>query len=97
MGPWKGDTPKSDPTSDTMDQAPETQPEGLEDWRRSARRVTNAWNSWLAAGHCDRRARYHAFVSALADEEAAAARVKLLIESTGSRECATPMVSELAD
>ena len=51
---------------------PETtlrQTQQLQDWRRSAQRVTRAWNAWLAAESRDRAVRYRAFVAALADEE----------------------------
>jgi hypothetical protein len=60
----------------------------LEEWRRSAQRVTLAWNSWLAADHRDRDAHYHAFVWALADKEQAAARVKRMIQPTDTSGCA---------
>jgi hypothetical protein len=62
----------------------------LHQWRQSARRVTRAWNSWLAADRCDRDARYHAFVSALADEEQAAAKAGGVIQATDTRQCGTP-------
>ena len=51
---------------------PETtlrQTQQLQDWRRSAQRVTRAWNAWLAAESRDRAIRYRVFVAALADEE----------------------------
>jgi heme oxygenase len=50
------------------------------EWRRSAQRVTRAWNAWLAADHRDRGVRYRAFVAALADEERAATEVERMIE-----------------
>jgi hypothetical protein len=52
----------------------------LQDWRRSAQRVTRAWNAWLAAASRDADVRYRAFVAALADEEQAAAEVERIIE-----------------
>ena len=52
----------------------------LMEWRRSAQRVTRAWNAWLAADHRDRGVRYRAFVAALADEERAATEVERMIE-----------------
>jgi hypothetical protein len=50
------------------------QPEPLREWRRSAQRVTRAWNAWLAAEGRDRDARYGDYEAALAAEELAAAR-----------------------
>jgi hypothetical protein len=45
--------------------------------RRSAQRITGAWNGWLAAGSRDRGLRYYAFVVAhLADEETMAAELE---------------------
>jgi hypothetical protein len=48
----------------------------LQEWRRSAQRVTRAWNAWLAADSHDRAIRYRVFVGALADEETAAAALE---------------------
>jgi hypothetical protein len=62
-------------TDDTT--AQETQ--RLVEWRRSAQRVTRAWNAWLAADGRDRALRYRVFVAALADEERAAAEVERMI------------------
>jgi hypothetical protein len=59
-------------TREATDKTPQRQ--HLEEWRRSAKRVTRAWNSWPAADRHDRRARYQAFVSALTEEERAAAQ-----------------------
>jgi hypothetical protein len=62
---------------------PETtvqQTEPLQDWRRSAQRVTRAWNAWLAAESSDRAIRYRVFVAALADEETAAAEVERMVD-----------------
>ena len=62
---------------------PETavqQTEQLQDWRRSAQRVTRAWNAWLAAETRDRAIRYRVFVAALADEETAAAEVERMVD-----------------
>jgi hypothetical protein len=79
-----------------MNEALETQPERLEEWRRSAQRVTRAWNSWLAAERRDERALYHTFVLALADEEDAAARAQLIIQAAAVSESATPTHTEIA-
>ena len=62
---------------------PETtlrQTQQLQDWRRSAQRVTRAWNAWLAAESRDRAMRYRVFVAALADEERAAAEVERMVD-----------------
>jgi hypothetical protein len=72
--------PIGEETSHTVQ--PHSEP--LQDWRRSAQRVTRAWNSWLAAEHADRRDRYLAYVSALADEELRAAEVQSLIQPTNT-------------
>ena len=57
----------------------------LVEWRRSAQRVTRAWNAWLAAERRDRGARYHALVAALADEERAAVEIKRMIDLAEAR------------
>ena len=66
--------------------SPETTQQ-LQDWRRSAQRVTRAWNGWLAAESRDRALRYRAFVAALADEERAAAEVERMLELAGAGQC----------
>jgi heme oxygenase len=60
------------------------QSQQLREWRRSAQRVTRAWNAWLAAESGDRGARYRAFVAALADEERAAAEVARMVDLAGA-------------
>ena len=50
------------------------------EWRRSAQRVTPAWNAWLVAEGRDRGVRYRAFVAALDDEERAAAEIERMID-----------------
>jgi hypothetical protein len=69
---------------------PETavrQTEPLQDWRRSAQRVTRAWNAWLAAETRDRAIRYRVFVAALADEETAAAEVERMVDLADAEAC----------
>jgi hypothetical protein len=69
---------------------PETtlqQPQQLHDWRRSAQRVTRAWNAWLAAERRDRTIRYSVFVAALAEEERAAAEVERMVDLADVRQC----------
>ena len=61
----------------------------LLEWRRSAQRVTRAWNAWLAAESRDRGVRYGAFVAALADEERAAAEVERMIGLAEAGHCVT--------
>ena len=45
-------------------------------WRCATQNVTRAWNEWLAADHCNGRDRYRRYLSALAEEELAAARIE---------------------
>jgi hypothetical protein len=52
-----------------------------ETWRRCAQKVTRTWNEWLAAHGRDRAELYRRYISALAEEERAAAEV----QSTVSR------------
>ncbi|HWJ50299.1 MAG TPA: hypothetical protein VNR42_04720 [Solirubrobacteraceae bacterium] len=59
----------------------------LQEWRRSAQRVTRAWNAWIAAETRDRAMRYRIFVAALADEERAAAEVKRMVELADAGRC----------
>lgn len=59
----------------------------LQDWRRSAQRVTRAWDGWLAAESRDRAIRYGVFVAALADEERAAAEVKRTVDRGDAGRC----------
>ena len=66
------------------DEATPRQTRQLMEWRRSAQRVTRAWNAWLAAERRDRGMRYRAFVAALADEERAAAEVERMIDARRS-------------
>jgi len=63
------------------------QPQELQEWRRSAQRVTRAWNAWLAADGHDPAIRYRIFVAALADEERAATDVQRMVDLTGAGEC----------
>jgi hypothetical protein len=44
-----------------------------ETWRRCAQKVTRTWNEWLAAHGRDRAELYRRYISALAEEERAAA------------------------
>ena len=70
-------------------ETPLRQSQQLQDCRRSAQRVTRAWNAWLAAESRDRGVRYCAFVAALGDEERAAAEVERMVALPDARECIT--------
>jgi hypothetical protein len=50
--------------SDEASQETQRQTQQLEDWRRSAQKVTRAWNAWLAAEARERSTRYRAYVAA---------------------------------
>ena len=65
----------SHPSELPGDEAGELQSRQWQTWRRSAQRVTRAWNEWLAGGRRERAELYRRYVSALADEERAAAAV----------------------
>jgi hypothetical protein len=72
---------------------PETTPphtQQLQEWRRSAQRVTRAWNAWLAAASRDADVRYRTVMAALADEERAAAEVERMIELPEPEHVTTP-------
>ena len=87
-----GDTPRVADISDAgPDVATVRQTEQLMEWRRSAQRVTRAWNAWLAAERRDRSARYRMFLVALADEESAAVEVERVTDLPDAGRCATPI------
>ena len=46
------------------------------EWRRCAQKVTRAWNEWLAADRGVRAERWLCYLSALAEEERAAAALE---------------------
>ncbi len=71
------------------DEATPRQTRQLMEWRRSAQRVTRAWNAWLAAERRDRSTRYRAFVVALADEEWAAVQMERTIALAEAKRCVT--------
>src|SRR5438477_7635919 len=87
--PVRGDAPDRDLIDDMTHDAVAQRGAHLDEWRRSAQRVTRAWNSWLAADRSDRDAGYDAFVSALADEEQAAAKAEGMIQSTDTSQGGT--------
>jgi hypothetical protein len=51
----------------------------FQEWRRSAERVTGAWNAWRAADRHDGTVCYRVFVDALADEERTAAELERVV------------------
>ena len=59
-------------------------------WRRAAQKVTRLWNEWLAADDPIHEDRYRRYLSALAEEERAAAslehRLKLQAAADGERD-----------
>jgi len=63
-------------------------------WRRSAQQVTRTWNEWLAADGRERDASYTRHISALTEEERAAAEielsVKLDVEANHASVCTGP-------
>jgi phosphoenolpyruvate synthase/pyruvate phosphate dikinase len=67
---------------------PETtlrQTQQLQHWRRSAQRVTRAWNAWRAAENRDRAIRYRVLMAALGDEEKSAADVQRMVDLANAR------------
>ena len=60
-------------------------------WRRAARRVTRAWNEWLAADDGERADRYRRYIFALVEEERAASELARTINvaapTTGASGC----------
>ena len=84
-----GDNPRVADNSDAGTETTLLQSQQMMDWRRSAQRVTRAWNAWLAAEVRDRSARYRAFVVALADEERAAMEIERMTGFAESRRCVT--------
>ena len=73
----------SHPTDPAADDTGEPQSPQWLAWRQSAQKVTRAWNEWLAADGPDRREFAHRYISALAEEERAAAVVERTINRSG--------------
>jgi hypothetical protein len=65
-------------------------------WRLSAQKVTRTWNEWLAADGRQRGASFTRHVSALTEEERAAAEIELMVkldaEPNDARACTDPGV-----
>jgi hypothetical protein len=88
-GPARGNPCLADHRDAGTDETALGQTQRLIEWRRSAQRVTRAWNAWLAAEGRDRGVRYRAFAAALADEERAAAEIERVIELPQAEQCVT--------
>ncbi len=88
-GPARGNPCLADHSDARTDETALGQTQRLIEWRRSAQRVTRAWNAWLAAEGRDRGVRYRAFAAALADEERAAAEIERGIELPQAEQCVT--------
>ena len=86
-GPSRGDPCVADHSDAGTHETALRQTQQLQDWRRSAQRVTRTWNAWLAAERRDRAVRYHAFVAALGEEERAAAEVERMVELPDAGQC----------
>jgi hypothetical protein len=65
----------SHPSALGADEGGERQARQWQTWRRSAQKVTRAWNEWLAANSRESTELYRRYVSALAEEERAAAAI----------------------
>jgi len=52
-------------------------------WRLSAQKVTRTWNEWLAADGRQCAASYARYISALTEEERAAAEIELIVKLDG--------------
>jgi hypothetical protein len=90
-GSHRGASQRSDPVGN---EAVEQQSREWNAWRRSAQKVTRTWNEWLAADGRERNASYTRHISALAEEERAAAEielsVKLDVEAKDASVCTGP-------
>jgi hypothetical protein len=69
-------------------------------WRLSAQKVTRTWNEWLAADGRQRAASYTRHLSALTEEERAAAEIELMLkldaEPNDASACPDPGVAAQA-
>ena len=57
----------------------------MADWRLAAKRVTRAWETWLAADDDERDWAHEMYVDALAREEQAAARLECDVRGLSER------------
>ena len=85
-----GGSRPSDPASR---EAGKRQPRHWQTWRRSAQKVTRTWNEWLAAEGRERAELYRRYVSALAEEERAAAQVERTVNLTAKAQDASNCIA----
>jgi hypothetical protein len=71
----RGASQPSDPAGNL---AVEQQSRQWQAWRLSVQKVTRTWNEWLAADGRQRAASYSSYISALTEEERAAAQIELV-------------------
>ena len=64
------------PSDPLGDEGPGRRSQQHTEWRRCAQKVTRAWNEWLAADRGVRAERWLCYLSALAEEERAAAELE---------------------
>ena len=80
----------SRPIGSTAQEDESRQPLEWRAWRRAARRVTRAWNGWLAADDGERAERYRRYVVALVEEHAAielARALNFAVQTTSASGC----------
>jgi hypothetical protein len=87
----------SQPSDPVRDEAVEQQSRQWNAWRRSAQKVTRTWNEWLAADGRERDTSYTRHISALAEEERAAAEIELLLKLGGEAKDASVCTGPAAD
>jgi hypothetical protein len=85
------------PSDPVRDEAVEQQSRQWNAWRRSAQKVTRTWNEWLAADGRERAASYNGYISALAEEERAAAEIELIVKLGGEAKDASVCTGPAAD
>ena len=66
----------SHPSDLAANEVGERQSRQWQTWRRSAQKVTRAWNEWLAGGSRESPELYRRYISALAEEERAAVAIE---------------------
>jgi hypothetical protein len=84
----------SQPSDPVDNEAVEQESRQWQAWRRSAQKVTRTWNEWLAADGRQRAASYTRYISALTEEERAAAEIELIVKldlvANGASACTGP-------
>jgi hypothetical protein len=94
--PNKSASGASHPSEPFGDEAVERQSRQWQTWRRSAQKVTRAWHEWLAADGRHRAAFYRRYISALTEEERAAAELELIINLAAEAKDASDCTSSSA-